>query len=137
MSHIAQLYLVCTCFRDVMLRSWLNPRSKCLNFAQRCRFAILAKRFLLRSKNSTAGSSCKDSSIITMPLVAHETNDNRVQPWDFCTSWMRSAKMCLNASYHENRELFRKWPKTWKKDSLISLWQIEWHLLTRKDFMLD
>ena len=87
-----------TSLNDDMDRSWLNPRSKCFNLAHFLRLSTFANLFLLKSRVSTAGRSCKDSSINNKRLHAHETKDKRFQCGEPFISAILLANTCRKAS---------------------------------------
>jgi hypothetical protein len=88
---------------DEMVLRLLNPRSKCFNLVHFQRLSTLANLLLLKSRVSTAGRSCKDSSMKTKPLKAHETNDNRFHCGEFLQFYLQT-----NAAMHPENLLKRR-----------------------------
>ena len=86
-----------TWFNEATEVMWLKPRSRNLRRVHFCRLATFAKLFLLRSKASTKGRSCKDSSIRTNPLQGHATAASLLHTCASCISTVCSANICLNA----------------------------------------
>lgn len=98
------LYAIFTSIKDATFLRWLNPRSRCFNLVHLRRLSTLANLFLLKSRVSTAGRSCNDSSISTKPLRAHEINDSLFQCGEFFISAILLANICLRASCKQSNQ---------------------------------
>lgn len=92
---------------DATDRSWLNPRSRCVNLVHFRRLSTFANLFRLRSRVSTAGRSCNDSSIRIKPLHAQDTNDSLFHWGDSFMSAILLANTWRNASWNstERKEI--------------------------------
>lgn len=96
-QYVRQLKFL-TSLNDVTVLRWLKPRSRCFSLAHLRRLSTFVNLLRLRSRVSTAGRSCKDSSMSNMPLHAHETNESRFHCGESFISAILLAKTCRKAS---------------------------------------
>lgn len=88
-----------TSLNDAILLRLLNPKSTCFNLVHFLRLSTFANLFLLKSRISTIGRSCNDSSMRIKSLHAHETKDNRFHWRESFMSPILLANTWRNASY--------------------------------------
>lgn len=93
-------FIFLTSLIEAIVLMWLNPRSRCFSFVHFRILSTFANLFRLRSRVSTAGRSCNDSSIRTNPLQAHDTKDNWFHCGDSFISAILPAKTWRRASWN-------------------------------------